>query len=73
MSCYFNFLDMWCRSVMVITTAHLYSTKPEMFCAGSNPANGELIGSLTMILSGNKTKRFSLVNHTTKTICSSSH
>ena len=29
------------RGIMVITTAHLHSTKPELrFCAGSNPARG---------------------------------
>ena len=29
----------WCRGVVVITTAQLHSTKPELrFCAGSNPA-----------------------------------
>ena len=28
----------WCRSVVIITTAQLHSTKPELrFCAGSNP------------------------------------
>ena len=32
---------MWCRGVVVITTAQLPSTKPELrFCAGSNPARG---------------------------------
>ena len=31
----------WCRGVVVITTAHLYSTKPEpRLCASSNPAHG---------------------------------
>ena len=30
---------MWRRGVVVITTAKLHSTKPELrFCAGSNPA-----------------------------------
>ena len=30
-----------CRGVVVITTAQLQSTKPELrFCAGSNPACG---------------------------------
>ena len=29
------------RGVVVMTTAHLHSTKPEFrFCAGSNPARG---------------------------------
>ena len=30
----------WRRGVMVITTAQLHSTKPELsFCTGSNPAH----------------------------------
>ena len=34
---------MWRRGVVVITTAQLHSTKPELrFCAGSNPARGML-------------------------------
>ena len=33
--------DKWCHGVVVITTAQLHSTKPELrFCAGSNPARG---------------------------------
>ena len=33
----------WRRGVVVITSAQLYSTKPELrFCAGSNPARGVL-------------------------------
>ena len=29
----------WCRGVVIITTAQLHSTKPELrFCTGSNPA-----------------------------------
>ena len=32
---------LWRRAVVVITTAQLYSTKPELrFCAGSNPTRG---------------------------------
>ena len=32
---------MWCRGVVVITTAQLHSTKSELrFCAGSDPAPG---------------------------------
>ena len=32
---------MWHRRLVVITTAQLHSTKPELrFCAGSNPARG---------------------------------
>ena len=31
----------WHRGAVVITTAQLHSTKPELtFCAGSNPARG---------------------------------
>ena len=34
-------ISYWCRSVVVISTAQLHSTKPELrFCAGSNPAGG---------------------------------
>ena len=30
---------LWCHGVVVITTAQLHLTKPELtFCAGSNPA-----------------------------------
>ena len=30
---------LWRRGVVVVTTAQLHSTKPELrFCAGSNPA-----------------------------------
>ena len=32
---------LWRRGVVVLTTAQLHSTKPELrFCAGSNPARG---------------------------------
>ena len=32
---------LWCRGVVVITTAQLHSTKPELrLRAGSNPARG---------------------------------
>ena len=32
---------MWCHGVVVISTAQLHSTKPEVkFCAGSNPTRG---------------------------------
>ena len=35
------FQYLWWRDVVVITTAQLHSTKPELrFCAGSNPARG---------------------------------
>ena len=31
----------WCRGVVVITSAPLHSLKPELrFCAGSNPVRG---------------------------------
>ena len=31
----------YCRGVVVITTAQLHSTKPDLrFCAGSNPPRG---------------------------------
>ena len=34
-------MQMWRRGVVVITTAQLHSTKPELrFCTGSNPARG---------------------------------
>ena len=34
---------LWCHGVVVITTAQLHSTKPELrFCACSNPACGML-------------------------------
>ena len=34
-------LKVWRRGVVVITTAQLHSTKPELrLCAGSNPAHG---------------------------------
>ena len=36
-----NNIAMWRHGVVVITTAQLHSTKPELrFCAGSNPACG---------------------------------
>ena len=63
---------------MVITTAQLHSTKPELrLRAGSNPAGGvsEICdgeddpgNDLTMVLAGNKAKCLSSVNHTPKTI-----
>ena len=32
---------LWRRGVVVITTAQLHSTKPELrFCTGSNPVHG---------------------------------
>ena len=59
--------------LVVITTAQLHSTKPELrFCAGSNPArrvrNSRWWGSLTIVMAGNKAKRFSSGNYTPKTI-----
>ena len=38
---YKMFGSKWGRGVVVITTAQLHLTKPELrFCAGSNPARG---------------------------------
>ena len=39
---YFSFFYiLLCRGVVVLTTAQLHSTKPELrFCVGSNPARG---------------------------------
>ena len=35
------FHALWRRGVVVLTTAQLHSTKPQLrFCAGSNPARG---------------------------------
>ena len=62
------------HDAVVITTAQLHSTKPELrFCAGSNPACGMLKildgeDLWQMVPSENKAKCFSMVNHTTKTI-----
>ena len=57
---------------MVITIAHLHSTKPEFrFSADSDPAHSLHVedlrcwGSLAMVLAANKAKCLSLVNHTT--------
>ena len=55
---------MWRRGVVIITTAQLHSSKPELrFCAGSNPARRE-------IRDGEDLWQWALssVNHTTKTI-----
>ena len=64
---------MWRRGVVVIATAQLHSTKPELrFCAGSSPARG-----VSEIRDGEDLwqwsrleirLRLSSVNHTTKTI-----
>ena len=65
---------MWSRGVVVITTAQLYSTKPELrSCAGSNPAR-----SVSEMRDGGnlwqwsrlemRCKRLSLVNQSAKTI-----
>ena len=38
---YYTSASVWLRGVVVITTAQLHSTQPEIrFCAGSNPAHG---------------------------------
>ena len=52
------------RSVAVITTAQL------LHCTSCSPSVGDSRwrGSLTMVPAGNKAKRLSSVNHTTKTI-----
>ena len=50
----------WRRSVMIITTAQVHSTKRELrFCAGSYPARGVSVirdgeESLTVVPAGNK-------------------
>ena len=59
--------------VAVITTAQLDSTKPEQVLRRFKPCSRRdgdswWWGSLTMVPAGNKAKRFSSVNHTTKTI-----
>ena len=69
---------LWHRGVVVITTAHFHSTKPELrFCAGSNPACGmsEIRDGedLTIVPAGNKAKGPLSVNHTTKTILHHHH
>ena len=58
---------LWHHGVVVMTTAQLHSTKPELwFCAGSNPAHAvseiRNEGSLTMVLAGNKAKHLWSVN-----------
>ena len=64
-------------TVVVMATIQLHSTEPELrFYTGSNPDRDvpEIVrmsrwwGCLTMVPAGNKAKRFSSVNHTTKTI-----
>ena len=41
--CFFWWYVLWHHGVVVITTAQLHSTKPELrFCAGSNPARAGL-------------------------------
>ena len=53
--------------VLVITTAQLHSTKPELrFCAGCCVGDLQWWGSLTMFPAGNKGKCLSSANHTTK-------
>ena len=69
-----DFTPLWRRRLVVVATAQLHSTKPELkFRTGSNPArdvweihDGE--DSLIMVPAGNKAKRLSSVNHITKTI-----
>ena len=55
-------------TIVVITTAQIHSTKPELrFCTGSKSACG-VPEIRDMVSAGNKAKRLSSVNHTTKTI-----
>ena len=60
------------RGVVVITTAQLHSTKPELrfwFKPCSRRAgDSRWWGSLAMVPAGNKAKRLSSVSHTTKTM-----
>ena len=60
---------LWHHGEVVITTAQLHSTNPELtFCAGSNPAHVvSEIGNEGMVPPGNKAKCLSSVNQTTKT------
>ena len=67
-----NYSQNWCRGVVVITTVQLHSTKSELqvrhkfkYCS-QHDGYSRWWGSLTMVLAGNKTKRLSSVNHTTK-------
>ena len=66
---------LWGRGAVVITTAQLHSTKHELrLCGGLNSprsvseiCDGEILSEiLTMVPAGNKAKRPSSVNHTTK-------
>ena len=58
----------WRRGVVVITTAQLHSTKSELRFKPCSRRVGDSRwwGSLTMVPAGNKAKRLSSVNHTTK-------
>ena len=70
------FKVLWRRGAVVITTAQLHSTKPELrFRTGSNPARGlleipDVANLLTMVPTGNKANCLSLANHTIKTCAS---
>ena len=66
---------LWGRGAVVITTAQLHSTKHELrLCGGLNSprsvseiCDNEILSEiLTMVPAGNKAKRPSSVNHTTK-------
>ena len=62
----------WHYDVVVITTAQLHSTKPKLrHCAGSNPARG--VSEILEAPDGNKAKRLSSINHTTKAIYHDHH
>ena len=80
-TCKLSQSGMLTRGAVVITTAQLHSTKPELrYCAGSNSWRAGVLacswragdsrwwGSLKMVPTGNMAKRLSSVNHTTKTI-----
>ena len=66
---------LWCCGAVVITTAQVHLTKPELrFYVGSNPArsvsdvqDGEDL--LIMVPARNKARRFLSVNHIRKIIC----
>ena len=66
-------LYLWHRGVVVITTAQHHATKPELRLHrlksySRRVGDSRWWRSLTIVPAGNKTKRFSLVSHTTKII-----
>ena len=58
----------WCSGYDYCTSKPVlrFYAGSDSACGVSEICNGE--GSLTMVPAGNKTKRLSLLNHTTKTI-----